>query len=288
MNEPLRSQRDPLLRARLTSVSPLPGVRAGSGLLAVGPRLLAVQDDRQAVVWIDPRTLQVETQVLDGEGLALPKRDKPDYEALLRAHDSSVWLIGSGALPNRRRWAQLRAGTASLRWQDASAVYELLEATLQGPPNIEGALLVEDRLRLWHRAAGDAPDACLDLSAAVLAGAAPRLLERCWLRLGAMDGVPLHLTDAALLADGRMAFLAAAENTADAIADGPVAGAALGVIGAEGARWTALLDPDGKPSRRKAEGLAPDADGRGGWLITDPDDAARPAELCRYELDGPW
>jgi hypothetical protein len=37
---------------------------------------------------------------------------------------------------------------------------------------------------------------------------------------------------------------------------------------------------------RKVEGLAVDDDLRGGWLITDPDDPTRSAELCRVELDG--
>ena len=34
--------------------------------------------------------------------------------------------------------------------------------------------------------------------------------------------------------------------------------------------------------------VALDADGRGGWLVTDPDDAGARAELCRLELGGTW
>jgi hypothetical protein len=278
---------DPALRARLDSIRPLPGVRAGSGLLAVGSRLLALQDDARAVAWIEPETLQIRPQVLEGHGGALPKKEKPDYEALLRAPDGTIWLLGSGSRPNRRRTAQLRAD-GSVRLREDDALYELLEAALGTKPNIEGALYLEDRLRLFHRGAAAAADAWLDLPATVLAGAAPKLLDLRLLELGEIDGVRLHLTDAALVEGGRVLYLAAAERTDDAVADGPVSGAALGIIDSAGARWAALQDSSGGPSLRKAEGVAPGADWRSGWLITDPDDAARPAELCRYELKGSW
>ncbi|AXQ28894.1 hypothetical protein D0B54_09440 [Solimonas sp. K1W22B-7] len=265
----------------------MPGVRAGSGLLAVGPRLLALQDDARAVAWIDPATLQVRPQVLEGHGGALPKKEKPDYEALMRAPDGTIWLFGSGSKPNRRRSAQLRAD-GSVRLRDDDALYELLSEALGGKPNIEGALHLDDRLRLFHRGVAAETDAWVDLPATVLAGAAPRLLELRWLSLGEIDGVGLHLTDAAALGDGRTLYLAAAEYTSDAVADGPVSGAAVGIFDGAGARWAPLMEPTGEPSRRKVEGIAPEGDGRSGWLITDPDDAEMPAELCRYELEGNW
>ena len=284
---PLLARQDASLRARLSSVAPLPGVRAGSGLLAVGPRLLALQDDARAVAWIEPESLQVTPQVLEGHGAPLPKKEKPDYEALLRTPDGTIWLLGSGSRPNRRRNAQLRAD-GSLRLRDDDALYELLESALGTKPNIEGALYIEDRLRLFHRAAAAEPDAWLDLPATVLAGAPPKLLELRLLELGEIDGVRLHITDAALIEGGRILYLAAAERTDDVVADGPVSGAALGIIDSAGARWAPLRDPSGSPSLRKVEGIAAADDWRGGWLITDADDAALPAELCRYELTGPW
>lgn len=283
----LIARQDPALIARLSRVTPLSGVRAGSGLLAVGPRLLALQDDARAVAWIEPRTLQVRLQVLEGHGGALPKKEKPDYEALLRTPDGTIWLLGSGSRPNRRRTAQLRAD-GSVRLREDHALYEFMEAALGGRPNIEGALYIGDRLRLFHRGTAAESDAWLDLPATVLAGAAPKLLELRRLDLGEIGGVRLHLTDAALIEGGCILYLAAAEHTNDAVADGPISGAALGIIDADGARWAPLLDPSGELSLRKVEGIAALDDWHGGWLITDADDASRPAELCRYELGGPW
>jgi len=108
--------------------------------------------------------------------------------------------------------------------------------------------------------------------------------------LGALDGVPLAFTDVAAITPRRTGYLAAAERTDDALTDGPVAGSVLGVIERDGlrtrARWTQLTDTDGRPSRDKVEGLVLDDDLRGGWVLTDSDDADIPALLGRLALDG--
>lgn len=290
MSMTITSRLDPQLGARLTSVIALPGVRAGSGLLAVGHRLLAIQDDAEAVVWIDPQSGARETLVLRGHGAALPKRDKPDYEALLQTPDGRVHLLGSGSRPNRCGIACLRPdGEAwTVDWREAHGLYAAVAAALGVTPNIEGALHLGDGLRLLHRGAADQPDAWLDLPADALDQPQPPVLGLRWLQLGSLGGVPLHLTDAARLADGRLLYLAAAENTPDAVADGPVCGAAIGVIDGDTARWAPLTEPSGLACLRKAEGIVIAGDGRCGHLITDPDDPARPAELCGFSLHGPW
>jgi hypothetical protein len=79
-----------------------------------------------------------------------------------------------------------------------------------------------------------------------------------------------------------------AEDTPNAIDDGPIVGAAVGVIRPGRARYARIAGPEGSPSLHKFEGLALEADARSGWLVTDPDDEAEPAQLCRLELAGPW
>ena len=98
--------------------------------------------------------------------------------------------------------------------------------------------------------------------------------------LGRAAGVPLTFTDATRGPDGAIAYLAVAEDTPNAIDDGPVVGAAIGVIRDGAASWTLILEPDGTPSVRKFEGLALDPEG-GAWVITDADDPEKPAELCK-------
>ncbi|MFC7446724.1 DUF6929 family protein [Rhodococcus daqingensis] len=280
------------LSARLVAVHPLPGVRAGSALVRVGDRLLAVQDDAFCAAWVDLPGLAVTPMPLKGDGAALAKKDKPDFESALRAPDGTVHLLGSGSLGNRCTLARIDPVGAAVTLREAPEIYEKVRLALglDERPNIEGAGVDGTRLRLFHRGAGPAPSASVDLPLGVLDGERPEVLGCTWFELGTLDGVGLAFTDAVILGHHRTVFLAAAEQTDDAVADGPVAGAAVGLI--DGAhdphtvRWTRLLESDGRPSLRKAEGIAVDDDLRGGWLITDPDDPRRAAELCRVELDG--
>lgn len=278
--------RDETLVARVASVHEVEGVRAGSALLSVDARLLVVGDDAHAVAWVDPATGSVTHQPLAGDGRRLEKTRKPDFEAAFRDGDD-VWLLGSGSLSNRWLATRLpRPGDARATAHDLTALFATLAVALGEPPNIEGAVLAEGILRLCHRATGDAPDVLVDLAADVLHGGRARVLRTVTVEPAVLAGVPAHVTDLARLGDGRLAFLAAAEDTDDPVLDGPVAGAAFGVIDGDVARWTPLLGADGQPSTVKAEGLVVDEDLRGGWAVTDRDDPALAAQLCRLELSG--
>jgi hypothetical protein len=83
-----------------------------------------------------------------------------------------------------------------------------------------------------------------------------------------------------------MVYLAVAEDTPNAVDDGPIVGAAIGILAGGKARFALLEEPDGTPSLRKVEGIAVDLETRTTFLVTDPDDPGRPAELCRVELRG--
>lgn len=260
-------------------------MRAGSALVRLGGRLLAIQDDAWQAWWIAPRTRRLEPLLLKGSGRHRTKKKKPDFEAAFRGVDGAVWVLGSGSLPNRCSIARIDAvGRISIR--HAGALYRTVASALGMPPNIEGAVPVGDRLRLFHRGPGRAPaaNAMLDLSLDVLEGAEPEVLSVRVCDLGGIGGLSLGFTDAVALRPDRVLYLAVAEDTPDGIADGPIAGSAVGLIEGSAARWTPLLENDGSASRRKIEGVTLDADRRGGWLLTDPDDPGLAAELCRVVL----
>jgi hypothetical protein len=255
--------------------------------------LLAVHDDAFRATWIDLKTLACESWLLRGDGNALPKARKPDFEAAVVAGRDTVYLFGSGSTDERCRVAQLDLALRSASVVDRRVLYAAIRGALRlTVSNIEGAAVEGERLLLLHRGVGGEPSACLTLATAALTGAPPLMLGTEWFSLGTLDGVALGFTDLAMGPGGRRFFVAAAEDTTDAVADGAVAGSVLGVIGGGAerryARWAAIRDADGVPLRHKVEGLALDDDGRGAWLLSDADDPARPSELCRVELAGPW
>ena len=275
--------REDRLAARIAASWALPGVRAGSALLRIGDRLLAVQDDAFAAVWIDPDTRHTQPFVLRGAGGALDKRDKPDFEAAF-AHAGRLWVLGSGSRPNRCAIARIDPATGDVVLLNALPLYGAIARELGVTANVEGAVPLADRLRLFQRGPGRSAKAnfTIDLPLDVLAGAPPRILDVANYDLGVLQGTFLAFTDAVALGK-HCVYLAVAEDTPDGIADGAIHGAGVGILKDGAARWDVLNEADGSVSKRKVEGVALDAAG-GGWLLTDPDDPKKPAELCRVEL----
>lgn len=287
---------DPDLSARITSVAPLHGVRAGSALALVGGRLLVAQDDAFTLVWVDPTSWTCEPLILRGDGAALPKDQKPDFEAALLVDDAAAVVLGSGSAINRRWIAAVDVDANAATLTYAERLYDALHGAIGGAPNIEGAVRIGDLVRLLHRGSGRPPaqDVSAALDVPLWALTSPdadgaRVLAMNRYDLGSIGGVPLTFTDAASVEGGRSAlYLAVAEDTPDAIADGPILGAAIGLFEDGGARYARLLEADGSPCIRKPEGITLDPGGRSGFLVTDADNPSEPAELCRFTLDGPW
>jgi uncharacterized protein DUF6929 len=290
VSPPVRALEDPSLAALVVASHPLPAVTGGSALLDVDGRLLAIHDDAFRVSWIDRASFAVTPLVLLGDGTALAKPDKPDFESAVRTSDGAVHVLGSGSTAKRCIVARIELGN-SVTLRQRPALYRAIQKALASAerPNIEGAIVVGERLRVFNRAAGRTPNASVDLAVAALHGREPRVLAAQPFELGTLASVRLGFTDVTALPDGRNVFLATAEDAPDAIADGPVTGSVVGVLeptASAGARWTRLLGTDGLPSPYKVEGVVIDRDVRGGWLLTDSDDPRVPAMLLRVELRG--
>lgn len=322
---------DPRLRAVATSRTPLrytggadpatdrpAHVRAGSSLARVPGGIALVQDDANFVAVVDPSTMRVDAVVLpadadgvrqfdDGRG---NKAAKLDLEACVAAPDGDgtvLLALGSGSTARRERVALITGwerGRHDVTIVHVPALYAALRSAgdfAGSEMNVEGALHLGDRLRLFGRgngaSAGEARpvNATCDLDwAALLAHLrdpdgtpppAPRDVVRY--ELGVVDAIPLGFTDATEV-EGAILFSAAAEDSPDATRDGRVAGSAIGVITPDGrTRWAPLTTADDRPFDGKVEGLL--AVGAGQLLVVvDADDADAPSELCTVELHGGW
>ena len=101
--------------------------------------------------------------------------------------------------------------------------------------------------------------------------------------LGAVAGVPFGFTDAAVTDDGRVAFLACAEDTDDVLIDGPVLGCRFGWLDPDdrAAVMTPIVDRDGQPTHLKLEGIETRIDGGSVFdVVADMDRGDEPAQIA--------
>lgn len=271
---------------------------AASGLVARQGKLYVVADDELHLGIFDGDKPGKRRRLLSGE---LPtehkarKKAKPDFEVLL-ALTPSVWLprgalmaLGSGSTENRCRGVLIPFSETGLERRtirfDLTQLYHSLAQSI-ADLNIEGAVARGDDLLLFHRGNGTRPDnlvIAVDLAAFVASAAAGDPTNApvhaiSALPIGDVGGVPLSITDAALMSDGGLIVTAVCEDTANAYDDGRLVGAALCLLDAQlnlVSRW--MLDP-----MVKVEGVA--LDGGDILLVTDADDPSRPAELFRAKL----
>jgi hypothetical protein len=165
--------------------------------------------------------------------------------------------------------------------------------------NIEGAVVQGDRLRLLQRGNGkrglEPWNAILDLPLegflGWLDGRQPvppvrRILE---IQLGDVAGIPFGFTDAAVTGDGRIALLACAEDTEDALDDGPVLGCRFGWLdaGDRDVVMTDVVDADGQPTRLKLEGIETRIEGGSVFdVVADMDRGDEPAQIAELTVRG--
>jgi hypothetical protein len=287
-----------------------PYMIAASGLVKLGDWLYVVADDELHLGVFREGNAErgLLVRLLSGE---LPldweerKKAKPDWESLLHMSSEltggaeAMLAIPSGSKPNRVTGAfiPLNADRSinenGVYAVDFTPLYNHLWSLIP-KLNIEGSCVIGELFYMFHRAnkskeANKLIRMPLDIlhtlinpvarenSRALLADAILQMVETADFTLGNVGGISLAFTDATV-ADGKIYFLAAAEDSDDPYLDGPYKGAAIGMMTADGkVTYQEQLDIDVKP-----EGLHVEIkDGNAHfWVVTDSDQINIPAQLC--------
>ena len=271
------------MRAEIESVGDLrfddgSPVRSASAIAPFGDGWLVAQDDATHAAWWRPGGV-MPVRVLEAvDGYEVfseaegTKHLKPDFEAACEVTvegEPAVVLLGSGSTSARMRASLVRLlnhGTGFDVVALDPLYHRVAEALGIGVDllNLEGACRTGETFRWFNRGnlTAGLPSASVDLDvaelAAVLTGSlAPeevKVANRRVYDLGDVDGVGLAVTDAVALPDGRVLLSAAAEDTPNAIDDGPVVGTAIALVSGDDLIAIAPLDaPDG--AVHKVEGL---------------------------------
>ena len=280
-------------------------VRAGSGLRRWGERLVVVQDDVNALALLDERCGVVAPLLLptgvDGRRHFSERRGnkaaKMDLEACVALPDGRLLAIGSGSTAARERLVVVDPDHR-VHLVDGGRLFERLRTRHDfagSELNIEGAVVVDDRLRLFQRGNGAKNDGRTPASAvgdlelkAFLRwldgdGAPPSLTSVVCVDLGHVGGVPFGFTDATALPDGRVVFLAGAEDSPDTYRDGDVLGARVGLLDGERVVLAEILDESDRPTSLKLEGVEFEGFAASGAIellaVADMDDPDVPAVI---------
>ena len=276
-------------------------VRAASAVAPVPGGWVVAQDDAVHAAWwagesvVAVRLLEaVEGRDVFGETTG-SKRSKPDLEAAA-AVPEGVLLLGSGSLPVRTTCVLLDARRRAVS-ADLSAAYDRIAERLgvdRSAVNMEGACLVDGALRWFLRGGGRTPSASVSVDAGALVSAVAGTAEASSisvdrpreLSLGEVDGAALAVTDAVALSDGRLVLSTAAEDTPNAVDDGPVVASALIVLDGDEVVATAQL-PELGGRVVKVEGLAVVAERSTGLellAVVDDDVEGAPSTALRLLL----
>ena len=276
-------------------------ITAASGLVILDQKIFLVADDEHFLATFSvnasiPGHLK---RLFEGE-LPLEHRErkkaKPDLEALtLLPRDvfgSSDALLALPSGSKKRRSAGClipidRGDETALSVEriDLSLLYERLRNEFEDL-NIEGAVCLQDRLRLFQRGNSELrQNAAIDLNSdktiqglKTSRSIPPEALEQIvHYDLGELGGVHLSFTDACRVENDACAFLAAAEGTKNTYDDGKFLGSILGIMDRDGKilqRWT--LEIQSKP-----EGIwfIENSIQNDFMIVTDADDVTQPSEL---------
>ena len=294
-------------------------IRAASGLAKVPGGIALIQDDTNFLVVLSASGEHRATLPLPaGEGglrqfddVRGNKKHKLDLEACVALQArGETWMLafGSGSKTRREQVAIARGWeSAALRVElvHVPALYHSLrnERGFAGSElNIEGAIAIGGRVRLFGRGNGDVRgelfpvNATCDLDATILlahlesphSALPPEPQNVVAYDLGANGDVPYTFTDAAVWRDAVL-YCAAAEASPDATRDGPVGGSAIGIIEGWQVRWTPVAHANGTSFTGKIEGITALGGSSDRILaVVDADDPAAASTLLTIELQGHW
>jgi hypothetical protein len=238
-----------------------PFVAAASGLVLNNDQFYLVADDELFAVVVDKKNPeQGKTITLFSGALAeekkLRKQTKPDLESMVVLPSGDLLCIPSGSEKHRCTGVLIKPDGSEIKLVDFSRLYSELRKTFS-ELNIEGAVIVDDWLRLFQRGNGKKQQ-----NGTVNVNYKDLLQDKITIsfvkhyELGKQNGANLSFT-----------YL-----------DGEFKGSVLGTMDLKGN----LLRLEALDLKYKPEGLCTDGDNF--YVVTDADDRSTPAKLFQGKL----
>jgi hypothetical protein len=230
------------------------GIGSASGLIYKGDSIFLISDSSNALFTYNLKTQSLEKTSLDGNAPAdnIPKKLKSDFEAIAHYGDD-CYIFGSGSTENRNKMVQYNTQTKTAKTVDLSYLYALMQSFANIKPedfNIEGVVFTGNEWYFLQRGNGkSAQNGIFTVHGKNLENDFTVLFNP--FKLPKIKGVQTSFTDAVLV-DGKLYFIACAEDSASTYEDGEVLGSIIGSVNLDKMKIESTLQISDK---HKFEGL---------------------------------
>ncbi|TDS14921.1 DUF6929 family protein [Sphingobacterium paludis] len=203
------------------------GIAAASGLLFKDDAITVISDNSKLLYTYHLKQKKLDTMtLLSGDVLEnIPKKEKADFEAITEI-DAKLYVFGSGSGKNRNSMVCYDPKLGTKDSVDLGPIYQQLKTDFSIADqdfNIEGALPYGEELWLFNR--GNGPGKQNGIFILDKYTFAPKAFFH--VALPTLQGVSTGFTDATQM-DGKIYFIAAAEDSNSSYHDGEVKGTVIG------------------------------------------------------------
>ena len=212
------------------------GVGSASGLFLAQDLLYIIGDNSgylYAYHIADQKLDRIQLLLGQNQLENIPKKDKPDFEVLCH-HNGVLYILGSGSEANRNLMVEYHLQTKEMVRHDLSEIYNNIKKNAfidDANLNIEGAIFTGEEWFLFNRGNGNAAkNGIIKIVGQHLLKADK--IEFFPIVLQKTNHVVASFTDA-ILHQGQIYFIAAAEDTTSTFNDGEILGSYMGSIDAK-------------------------------------------------------
>jgi hypothetical protein len=206
------------------------GIGATSGLVFENDSLFLISDSSSFLYEYNFKSEKLDKiEISENSHESIAKKDKPDFESILKDGDS-ILVLGSGSTEKRMILAEYNLENKKYSSTDLSKLFSKISESSgvdKENLNIEGFVKYKNNWLLFQRGNGSAAQNGVFVLEESLTN--PSLIKYVPIILPEEKGVRATFTDAVLV-EGKIYFLAAAEDSNSTYEDGVVLGSWIGAI----------------------------------------------------------
>lgn len=207
------------------------GIGSASGLIFKDNSLFIIGDNSGYLYEYNMSSQNLQRQeIIENASENIAKKEKPDFEAITHFEDT-IFIFGSGSTEKRNKLIQLNTRKKEIYTDDLNDLYTVMQNFGQIKPedfNIEGAIYTGEEWYLLNRGNGkSSKNTLFTIEGKNLINEFKMIANHY--KLPKLKGVRSSFTDAVVL-DGKIYFLATAEDTDSTYKDGEILGSLIGCI----------------------------------------------------------